>query len=38
MIQDEVLSSIAPKVQNFAVIYCVDKEKVPEFNEMYEVR
>lgn len=28
MIQDEVLSSISAKVQNFAVIYCVDKDKV----------
>ena len=38
MIQDEVLSSISAKVQNFAVIYCVDKEKVTEFNEVSRER
>lgn len=37
MVQDEVLASIAEKVKNFAVIYVVDIEQVPDFNAMYEL-
>lgn len=37
MIQDEVLASIAETVRNFAVIYLVDIEEVPDFNSMYEL-
>ena len=37
MIQDEVLMSIAEKVKNFAVIYLVDIEEVPDLNTMYEL-
>lgn len=37
MVQDEVLMSIADKVKNFAVIYLVDIEEVPDFNNMYEL-
>lgn len=37
MVQDEVLASIAEKVKNFAVIYVVDIEEVPDFNNMYEI-
>lgn len=37
MIQDEVLMSIAEKVKNFAVIYLVDLDEVPDFNGMYEL-
>ena len=37
MIQDEVLMGIAEKVKNFAVIYLVDIEEVPDFNNMYEL-
>ena len=37
MIQDEVLASIAEKVKNFAVIYLVDLDQVPDFNNMYEL-
>jgi len=29
--------SIAEKVKNFAVIYCVDLDEVPDFNQMYEL-
>ena len=37
MIQDEVLMSIAKKVKNFAKIYMVDIDEVPDFNNMYEL-
>ena len=37
MVQDEVLAKIAEKVKNFAVIYVVDIDQVPDFNEMYEL-
>ena len=37
MVQDEVLMAIADKVKNFAVIYLVDNEEVPDFNNMYEL-
>ena len=37
MIQDEVLASIAEKVKNFAVIYLVDLDEVPDFISMYEL-
>eukprot|EP00985_Skeletonema_marinoi_P020103 scaffold11774_cov111-Skeletonema_marinoi.AAC.1 len=32
MVQDEVLFGIAEKVKNFAVIYLVDIDEVPDFN------
>lgn len=37
MVQDSILASIADKVRNFAVIYCVDITEVPDFNNMYEL-
>mmetsp|Transcript_51913 Transcript_51913/g.60684 ORF Transcript_51913/g.60684 Transcript_51913/m.60684 type:complete len:143 (+) Transcript_51913:52-480(+) len=37
MVQDEVLMSIAEKLKNFAVIYCVDIDEVPDFSGMYEL-
>lgn len=37
MIQDEVLANIAEKVKNFAVVYLVDIDQVPDFNDMYEL-
>ena len=37
MIQDEILMSIAEKVKNFARIYVVDLDEVPDFNSMYEL-
>lgn len=37
MKMDEVLYSIADKVNNFAVIYLVDITEVPDFNKMYEL-
>jgi Mitosis protein DIM1 len=37
MIQDEVLMSIAEKVKNFAKIYVVDIDEVPDFSSMYEL-
>jgi len=37
MQMDEILSSIAEKVKNFAVIYLVDISEVPDFNTMYEL-
>lgn len=37
MIMDEVLSQIAEKIKNFAVIYLVDITQVPDFNKMYEI-
>jgi hypothetical protein len=36
-VQDEVLANIAEKVKNFAVIYLVDIDEVPDFNGMYEI-
>lgn len=35
--QDDVLSKIAERVKNFAVIYLCDIDAVPEFNTMYEL-
>jgi U5 snRNP protein, DIM1 family len=35
--QDDVLSKIAERVKNFAVIYLCDIDAVPEFNNMYEL-
>lgn len=37
MLMDEVLASVIDKLKNFAVIYCVDNVKVPDFNSMYEL-
>lgn len=37
MVQDEILANIAEKVRNFAVIYLVDIDEVPDFNSMYEL-
>ena len=37
MAQDEVLYKIADRVKNFAVIYLVDQDEVPDFNTMYEL-
>eukprot|EP00977_Amphora_coffeiformis_P025433 scaffold19787_cov196-Amphora_coffeaeformis.AAC.2 len=37
MVQDEILANIAEKVKNFAVIYVVDIDQVPDFNAMYEL-
>ena len=37
MIQDEILANIAEKVKNFAVIYLVDLDEVPDFIHMYEL-
>merc|ERR1712216_30628 len=37
MRMDETLASVADKVKNFAVIYCVDIDEVPDFNTMYEL-
>ncbi|KCV72748.1 thioredoxin-like protein 4A [Fonticula alba] len=34
---DETLFKIAEKVKNFAVIYRVDIDQVPDFNKMYEL-
>src|SRR4051794_18562013 len=34
---DACLASVAEKVRNFAVIYVVDIEQVPDFNQMYEI-
>ncbi|PWA63943.1 metallo-hydrolase/oxidoreductase superfamily protein [Artemisia annua] len=36
-IMDEVLSSVADTLKNFAVIYLVDITEVPDFNTMYEL-
>ena len=33
----QTLASVADKVKNFAVIYCVDIDEVPDFNTMYEL-
>lgn len=37
MQMDEILSSVADKMKNFAVIYLVDISEVPDFNAMYEL-
>mmetsp|Transcript_37110 Transcript_37110/g.91718 ORF Transcript_37110/g.91718 Transcript_37110/m.91718 type:complete len:143 (-) Transcript_37110:194-622(-) len=37
MRMDETLSSVSEKVKNFAIIYCVDIQEVPDFNTMYEL-
>ncbi|ESR50838.1 hypothetical protein CICLE_v10033145mg [Citrus x clementina] len=37
MQMDEVLSSVAETIKNFAVIYLVDISEVPDFNTMYEL-
>ena len=37
MIQDEILAHIAETVKNFAVIYLVDVDEVPDFIHMYEL-
>ncbi|KAI9503253.1 Thioredoxin-like 4A [Coemansia spiralis] len=37
MIMDETLYEVAEKVKNFAVIYLVDIDQVPDFNTMYEL-
>lgn len=37
MIMDELLSSIAKRVRNFAVIYLCDIDEVSDFDEMYEL-
>ncbi|CAI7609896.1 unnamed protein product [Penicillium discolor] len=35
--QDELLYKIAERVKNFAVIYVCDLDRVPDFNQMYEL-
>ncbi|CAG9459971.1 unnamed protein product [Pedinophyceae sp. YPF-701] len=37
MLQDELLASISEKIKNFAVVYLVDIDEVPDFNTMYEL-
>ncbi|CAI5760040.1 unnamed protein product [Candida verbasci] len=37
MIIDELLFSISEKIKNFGVIYLVNLDKVPDFNQMYEL-
>jgi U5 snRNP protein, DIM1 family len=37
MVQDEILANIAEKVKNFAVVYLVDIDEVPDFIHMYEL-
>ena len=37
MQMDETLFKIAEEVRNFAVVYLVDINKVPDFNVMYEL-
>jgi len=37
MQMDEILYSTAEKMKNFAVVYVVDVEEVPDFNAMYEL-
>ena len=34
---EQTLASVADKVKNFAVVYCVDIDEVPDFNAMYEL-
>ena len=35
--RSQTLASVSDKVKNFAVIYCVDIDEVPDFNTMYEL-
>ena len=35
--QDDVLSRVAEKVKNFAVVYLCDNQEVSDFNTMYEL-
>mmetsp|Transcript_24417 Transcript_24417/g.35267 ORF Transcript_24417/g.35267 Transcript_24417/m.35267 type:complete len:143 (-) Transcript_24417:140-568(-) len=37
MLMDETLFKAAEKIKNFAVIYLVDIQEVPDFNSMYEL-
>ena len=37
MIQDDILANIAEKIKNFASIYLVDIDIVPDFTHMYEL-
>ena len=37
MLMDEVLAACSPLVSNYAVIYVVDIDRVPDFNVMYEL-
>ncbi|KAH7088946.1 thioredoxin-like protein-like protein 4A [Paraphoma chrysanthemicola] len=37
MAMDEHLYKISDRVKNFAVIYAIDKDRVPDFNSMYEI-
>ncbi|KAK6465492.1 mitosis protein DIM1-domain-containing protein [Scheffersomyces coipomensis] len=37
MIIDEILYSISEKIKNFAVIYLCNIDRVPDFNQMYEL-
>ncbi|GJJ76254.1 U5 snRNP protein, DIM1 family [Entomortierella parvispora] len=37
MLMDDLLYSVAEKIKNFAVIYLVDNQLVPDFNKMYEL-
>ncbi|KAF1994819.1 thioredoxin-like protein 4a [Amniculicola lignicola CBS 123094] len=37
MVMDEMLSKIQGTIKNFAAIYTVDIDKVPEFTTMYEL-
>lgn len=37
MEMDEILMNISEDIKNYAVIYCVDISKVPDFNTMYEL-
>lgn len=34
---EQILVGVAGKLKNFAVIYLVDIDKVPDFNAMYEL-
>ncbi|KAG7664379.1 DIB1 [[Candida] subhashii] len=37
MIIDEILFSISERIKNFGVIYLCNLDKVPDFNQMYEL-
>lgn len=37
MVMDETLYKVAEKVKNFAVVYLVDLDAVPDFNEVYKL-
>ena len=37
MLMDEILASVSDVARNFAVVYVVDIQQVPEFNTMYEL-